>query len=125
MELPSPDEARVQLAGLSQRERKIVGGLFAVMVREPTKVRDREWLLGRLAQVAALSNDGGDPESDPTTDLEALQGYLAEHHDRLLGAAFLLFHRVAVDLEAQAAEGFGFEDAMGRALAYLTGAEHG
>ena len=119
MELPEPDEVRRQLADLDEREEKIVAGLFALMIREPGRVRDREWLLERLTQAALLSSGAEESEAEAGEDLGELRGYLEEHHARLLAASFLLFQRVGTDLAPRAAAGFTLEEALAAALGYL------
>ena len=91
--------------------------MFAIMIKDPGKVRDREWICEQLTQVTLLA---GDFEADtPDMGVAAVKSFLEEHTDPLLEASYLLFQRVGLDLAPQAKEGFAYEDAMRSALAYL------
>ncbi len=91
--LPSPAELRAELAALSHDARKIVGGLVVVMMREPGRVREREWLLETYTLLAAEALGLGDAE------VERLEAFVRSERDATLNAAFGLFLRVAADLE--------------------------
>jgi len=117
METPEPDVARETLARLDPRSRKIVYGLFAMMIQDPSKVRDSEWICEQLTQVTLLA---GDFEVEtPEIGLSEVRAFLVAPPDPLLEAAYLLFQRVGLDLASRTHEGFAFEDAMGAALSYL------
>ena len=91
--VPAPEAMRVELDRLDERERKVVGGLIVAMMREPDRVRDREWLLEAYAHIASQALEMGDAE------LDALRDWVRAHRDGCLNAAFRLFLRVARDLE--------------------------
>ena len=117
MSTPDPQAVRAALAHLDPRSQKIVSGLFAIMIKDPGKVRDREWICEQLTQVTLLA---GDFEAEtPDMGVAAVKSFLLEHTDPLLEASYLLFQRVGLDLAPQAKEGFTYEDAMRSALAYL------
>ena len=119
METPEPDVAvaRETLSRLDPRGVKIVYGLFALMIQDPSRVRDREWICEQLTQVTLLA---GDFEAEtPELGVSAVQAFLVDHADPLLEAAYLLFQRVGLDIASRASEGFALEDAMGVALSYL------
>ena len=108
---------REALADLDSRCQKIVSGLFAVMIRQPEKVRDREWVCERLAEITLLA---GDFEADtPDMGASVVERYLTSHSEKLLSASYMLFQRVGLDLAPRAKDGLRYEDAMCRALAYL------
>ena len=117
MTAPSPDDVRRALAGLDDRKRKIVAGLFALLIENPTRARDREWVCEELARVTTLA--GGFEADSPDAGVAAVEGFLREHSEALLGATFLLFQRVGLDLAPRAAAGFSFEEALRAGLAYL------
>lgn len=117
MEVPSPEAVRESLAKFDSRHQKIVSGLVGLMMQHPQQVRDREWMAAQLTELTLLA---GDFEADSADQaVRSVQVFLQEHATELLEAAFRLFHRVALDLEPQAAEGFSFEDAMKCVLDYL------
>lgn len=117
MTVPTPEEVRLALASLDTRRQKIVAGLFAAMIREPARVRDREWIAQQLAEIAVLA---GEFEADsPDAGVRAVQEFLQESAEELLSSSYLLFQRVGMDLEPQAAQGFSFEEAMRLGIGYL------
>ena len=116
MEPPSRDQARQTLSELDPRQVKIVAGLFAKLIKEPTRARDQEWVLQQLTEITVLA---GEFEADsPDQAIRAVQDYLQTHAEALLRASFLLFQRVGLDLKALD-QSFTFEDAMHSALGYL------
>lgn len=112
-----PGAVRAALATLSERDQRVVIGLVGSMMSEPARVRDREWVGERLSELALACTAG--EAATPEQGLSAVQAFVAEHGERLLRAAFLLFQRVGLDLAERAKEGFSFEEALRGALAYL------
>ena len=95
MDFPDPDVVRRALANLDARDSRIVAGLLAMMMREPQRVRDREWMAERLTQVTLLA---GELEADtPKDGVRRVQEFLLERAEPLLGAALLLFKRLGLD----------------------------
>lgn len=88
-----PATVRAELAALGPAARKVAGGLVVVMMREPERVRDREWLLENLTLLSAKALDYGDAEQ------EALRAFVREERDAVLNATFRLFLRVAEDVK--------------------------
>jgi hypothetical protein len=95
-QIPTPEGLRAELDGLDQEERKVVGALIVVMMREPARVREREWLLEAYAHIASQALEMGDEQ------LEQLRDWVRTHRDRVLNASFRLFLRVAEDLRSAA-----------------------
>ncbi len=118
---PTPDEVRQALANFDARQQKIVAGMLTVMMREPTQVREREWIAEQLTQMTLLA---GDFEVDtPHEGVQAVQDYLATHANELLQASYLLFQRVGLDFAPRVSEGFTFDEALARGLEYLPSIE--
>lgn len=122
MSSPSPDEVRAALAGFDDRGQKIVIGLLSVMINDPERVRDREWVAERLTELTLLA--GGFEDEDPQASVRAIEAFLQEQSEGLVRAALLLFQRVGLDLAPRASEGggFSFEDAVQCGLAYMPAA---
>lgn len=121
MDTPSPDDVRQTLAHFDGRHQKIVSGMVGVMMQSPTQVRDREWVAEQLTHLTLMA---GDFEADSADGgVKVVQEFLQNHASELLNASFLLFHRVALDLEPKASEGFSFDEAMKRVLDYLPAVE--
>ena len=117
MSAPSPDDVRNTLSQLDERGRKVVAGVFGLMIRSPERVRDREWVSQQLADVALV---GLEAEVDsPDEAVTAVQELLRAEAPIFLQASFLLFQRVGLDLAPRAEAGFTFEEAMETALGYL------
>lgn len=99
-----PARVRAELAALDATGQKVAGGLVVVMMREPERVRDREWLLENFTLLSAKALELSDADKD------ALQAYVRAERDAVLNATFRLFLRVAEDvrgLSGEAAEGAG------------------
>ena len=124
MNSPSEEQVRQALAHLDPRQQKIVSGMLVVMIKNPTQVQDREWITEQLTEITLLTCEAdGDAEE---ISVQIIQDFLQNNTSELLNGAFLLFQRVAVELEpkAQTEAGFTFEEAMQCALAYLPAAEN-
>lgn len=117
MAAPTPEEVRSALADLDPQREKMVAGLFALMVKNPDRVREREWVAEQLTQVVLMA--GEFPADTPQDGVRAVQEYLAQNAEALVRATLLLFQRVGLDLAPRAQEGFGFEDAMRSSFEYL------
>ncbi len=117
MDAPTPETVRAALADFDPCHQKIAMGMLAVMIREPARVRDREWMAQRLAEIALLAGDfeAGSPQEGVT----AVQDFLRAHSPVLLEASFLLFQRVGLDLAPRVAAGFSLEEALQYGLEYL------
>jgi hypothetical protein len=117
MDAPTPDDVRRALADLDVEQQKIVTGMLTVMIKNPTQVRDREWIVRQLTELTllALEFDADTPQAG----VQAVQEALRANADVLLNASFLLFQRVGLDLAPRAAAGFTFEEALRQGLEYL------
>ena len=74
MEAPTQEDVRGALAGFDDQRQKIVAAMLTVMIENPTRVRDREWIAEQLTQVTLLA---GEFEADtPEASILALQEYL-------------------------------------------------
>ncbi|MDF1798861.1 MAG: hypothetical protein P1V81_06770 [Planctomycetota bacterium] len=93
--VPEPEAMRAELDGLAAEERKVIGGMIVAMMREPDKLRDREWLLEAYSHIASQALELGDER------LEELREWIRSHRDTCLNASFRLFLRVARDLETR------------------------
>ncbi|HMQ22866.1 MAG TPA: hypothetical protein PKE00_10280, partial [Planctomycetota bacterium] len=81
----SESALRARLAALTARDQKIVLGLFAVFIRQPQQVRDREWVAEQLAHLTLLA---GDFEADTALDgVESVRSYLAQRGSDLVERA--------------------------------------
>jgi hypothetical protein len=114
---PTPEDVRRALADFDATSQKIVAGMLTVMMRDPERVRDREWVSEQLAQMTLLA---GEFEAEsPQAGVRAVEAFLKANAERLLRASLLLFQRVGLDLAPRAAEGLTFEQAIECGLAYL------
>ena len=112
-----PEDVRRALASFDTRQQKIVAGLFADMIHEPSRVKDREWVSERLTNVTVLA---GEFEADnPQAGVDAVRTYLQAHAPELLRASLMLFQRVGLDFAPRAKEGFTYEEALRAGLEYL------
>lgn len=113
----TPNDVKHALAKLDTRGQKIVGGLLAVMIKNPSRVREREWMAEQLTELTVLA---GDFEADAAHEaVELVQQFLQANSEALVRAAFLLFQRVGLDMAERVESGFTFEDAMECGLSYF------
>jgi len=117
VQTPTPEDVRRALAEFDATSQKIVAGMLTVMIREPERVRDREWVSEQLAQMTLLA---GEFEADsPEAGVRAVEAFLKVNAEKLLRAALLLFQRVGLDLAPRVSAGLTFEEAIECGLAYL------
>lgn len=115
-----PADVRALVAPLDEVDRKVVGGLCAWMMAEPTRVRDREWLAQRFVEVAVVARGGDDASAATTEDVELVRSYAATRMPGLVVAATALFVRTAEDLKASG-EPITMERASAIVRGYLQG----
>ena len=118
-QVPTPDEMRSQLAPFEPIDRKVIGGMVALWMAEPTKIRDREWTAQQFVHVATVAH-GFDAEAGPATteEVERVRSYAQTRMDDVLRIGLALFIRVAQDLQARPGE-FCYEDAQACVRGYL------
>jgi hypothetical protein len=98
--VPSAADVQALLAPLDARDRKVLGGLVLHMMREPQRVRDREWLAQRFVELATVAEHAGAAEAAATSDdVAEIAGYARVRMTSVLNAAFALFVRTATDLQ--------------------------
>ena len=116
---PTPDELREKIAPLDDLDRKVLGGMVAVWMAEPAKIRDREWTAQQFVHVATVAH-GFDAEQGPASseDVERIRGYAQTRMDDVLLVGLALFVRVATDMQAREG-GFNYEDAQECVRGYL------
>lgn len=118
---PTPDDVRALVAELDDRDRKVVGGLVTLMIAEPTRVRDHDWLAERFVHVAVLAHESPvDEERATTEDVETVQAYAKARMPSILNTAFALFFRTAEELKLLG-ESYTIDDARNIIATYLTG----
>lgn len=118
------EQLRAQLAACDERRKKIIGGVLAVMFKNPERVREREWISEQFLQVALLAGDweqdGGGQELGSADQAVGLaQDYARANIDPILNACFALFACVGEDLRERAPDERTQESAMLQALSYF------
>ena len=108
---------RRELAGFADREKQIVGALFALMIAQPERVRDREWISEQFVRLAGVHFDGEATRDGGVTIPPELEAYTRDFSGPVLNACYGLFVRVGEDLAEQPRQDAGA--AMGRALEYF------
>ncbi|MCB9879998.1 MAG: hypothetical protein H6835_20595 [Planctomycetes bacterium] len=122
--LPTPDETRALVRPLDELDRKVLGGLVAVWMAEPGRIRDREWTSQQFVQIAIVAHGfdaadaAGAPVGATSEDVERIRSYAQQHMERVVRVGFALFVRVANDLQ-QRAGGFTYENAQQCLRGYL------
>ena len=118
MDLPTPEVMRDLVKPLGAIERKVLGGLVAVWIAEPNKVRDREWTSQQFVHLATVAHGfAEDDQPASTEEVEVVRRFATERMPTIVRIGFQLFARVAQDMQAR--EGFTFEDAQECVRGYL------
>ncbi len=119
----SRNELRDTLAALDERQKKIVGGVSAIMIENPDRVREREWIVEQFTQVVLLAGDFEDVSSVQEGH-DRVQAYVRDNIDPLLNASYRLFQCVAQDLAGSGDEGMSRAQALAHAMGHLLGTTH-
>ena len=93
-EIPERDELRRELSGFADREKQIVGALFALMIAHPERVREREWISEQFVRLAGVHFDGEATRGGGVSLPPELEAYTREHSAPVLNACYGLFVRV-------------------------------
>jgi hypothetical protein len=118
MDVPEPDDVRAALAVLDARQRAVVGGLVAVLIQHPERVRDREWVAEQLTLLTLMVREGD--ADDPAAAVERTREYLALHARHLVEVSYRLYGRLGLDLAEEGREGGPApEDVLARMKEYL------
>jgi len=117
--VPTPSEVGALLRPLDDLDKKVLGGLVALWMAAPARVRDREWTAQQFVQVATVAH-GFDGEHGPATndDVERIRVYAQQRMDRVVCCGLALFVRVAADLRERGG-GATFADAQAAVVGYL------
>ena len=101
-EIPTQAALRAVIGQLDALDRKVLGGLVTLMIHEPTRIRDREWMAERFVQVAVVAHGfdqaGAD---DATAGVAVIEGYGRLRMGAIVRTALALFVRTAHELEAR------------------------
>ena len=96
---PTAVEVRELLRPLDELDRRVLGGLVAMLIAEPARCRDREGLAQCFVQLAVVaSSDDADPAQATSEDVERIRRYAEARHRPVVNAALALFLRIAEDL---------------------------
>lgn len=119
--LPTVAEVHAMILPLDDLDRKVLGGLLALWMVDPSKVKDREWTAQHFVSVATVAH-GFDSDDGPATSehVEIIRSYAAGHMDGVLRVGLALFVRVAQDMKDCPA-GFTYENAQDCVRNYLEG----
>ena len=120
-QLPTSAEMHAMLAPTTDLDRKVLGGLVALWMVDPSKVKDREWTAEQFVHIAAVAH-GFDGDDGPATNehVEMIRSYAEGRMETVLRVGFALFVRVAHDLQ-QREGGFTYENAQECVRGYLEG----
>ena len=120
--LPTPEEVHELVRPLDDLDRKVLGGLVALWMVDPSKIKDLEWTAQQFVHVATVAH-GFDVEGGPATseDVERIRKYAESHMTSVIRVAFALFVRVAQDMK-ELEGGFTYENAQASVRTYLEGA---
>ncbi|MCK5942747.1 MAG: hypothetical protein KAI24_12295 [Planctomycetes bacterium] len=118
-QVPTPEQMHELVRPLDDLDRKVLGGLVALWMAEPDRIRDREWTAQQFVHVATVAH-GFDGEAGPATteDVERIRTYAQGHMEDVVRVGLSLFVRVAHDLQ-QREGGFSYENAKECVRGYL------
>lgn len=100
MNAPTPDEVRALIAPFDALDRRVTGGVITLLMRDPERVRDQEWLAERFVEVAVVAHGFPEDGTATTEDVEVVRTYAESRRRPILNAAIALFVRTAVELTA-------------------------
>lgn len=120
-QLPTNDEMHAMMRPLDDLDRKVLGGLVALWMSEPSKIKDREWTAQHFVHVATVAH-GFDTNDGPATSehVEVIRTYAQERMETVIRVGFALFVRVAQDMQERDG-GFSYENAQDCVREYLEG----
>jgi len=112
---------RATLATFDDRRKKIVGGVIVVMIENPERVKQREWISEQFTEIVLLT---GDYERTGSVDegVAHVGDYVRENIDAVLNACYLLFQLTAEDLAPKLEQGVTREQAVTHAMTYMVAA---
>jgi hypothetical protein len=116
--VPSPAQVKELIAPLDALDRKILGGLVALMMTEPERIRDQEWMSEKFVHVSVIAHGFADDGPASTEDVARIQAYAQSRMPDIVLCAANLFVRVAEDLRERT-EKPDFETARAVVRAYL------
>lgn len=115
---------RALVQPLDALDRKVLGGLVALWMTEPRRVRDREWTAERFVQIATVAHgfdsarDADAPAAATSEHVDTIRRYAEARMETVVRTALALFVRTAQDLQ-QRGGGFTFDDAQECVRRYL------
>lgn len=117
--LPGPEQIRAAITLLDATEKKVLGGIVVLMIRNHSKIKDKEWVAASFTRLA-VDALGLEEERAVDQDIAAVNTFIEASMGPVLNAAFPLFAQVAADMQAKTgADGFTLEDACAQALSYF------
>lgn len=119
-EVPTPEAMHEMVRPLSDLDRKVLGGLVALWMAQPDKIRDKEWTSEAFVHVATVAHGFSEDGQATSEDVEVIRKFAEARMPDVLRVGFALFVRVANDLQ-QREGGFGFENAQECVRVYLEG----
>jgi hypothetical protein len=120
-QLPTNDEVHAMLRPLGDLDRKVIGGIVALWMSEPSKVKDREWTAQHFVHVATVAHGFGSNDGPATSEhVETIRSYAQASMDTVIRVGFALFVRVAQDMQERDG-GFSYENAQECVRVYLEG----
>ena len=118
-DMPGPDEIRASIQALDATEKKVLGGMIVLMIRNYSRIKDQEWVAENFTRlsVAAL---GLDEAGEVDADIDKVRAFIENSMGRVLNSAFPLFAQVAADMQRKGgADKFTLEEACAEALRYF------
>ena len=117
--MPGPDQIRASIVALDATEKKVLGGMIVVMIRNHEKIKDQEWVAENFTRISvgALGLLAASPVDE---DIENVSKFVEKSMGPVLNVAFPLFAQVAADmLQRSSGTPFTMEDACAQALSYF------
>lgn len=106
---------------LEDVDRKVLGGLVALWMSDPSKMRDKEWTAECFVHVATVAHGFDENGAATSDDVDVIHKYAKDRMATVLRVGFALFVRVANDMQERE-DGFSFENAQESVRTYLEGA---
>ena len=119
MKLPDGPQIRASIAALDAVEKKVLGGMIVVMIRNHAKVKDQEWIAENFTRLT-VSALGLSQERAVDEDIQEVNEFIDASMGNVLNVAFPLFTQVAQDMRHKSmGQAFTLEEACEQALTYF------
>lgn len=113
-------DLRTRLCALPREEQKLIGSLMALLLQDPHKAREREWVAEQVTQLFLLTHkEAIEAHQDQSSALAFIESEVRKKAPVWVELTFALFHQTAQDLTPLLKDGLSRGDALAHAMTYF------